>query len=108
MWSDAWSEALAERCCQSTTCYHSGFRKKSSWTSENKHPALTRHVLCTASFSSAQKLSQEGSKICQCLAEKSSQPYRFCCGLLELHASDALAAVAPCCASSICVCVRAP
>lgn len=32
------------------------------------------------------KLTQEGSKICQCLAEKGSQPYMFCCGLLELHA----------------------
>lgn len=33
------------------------------------------------------KLTQEGSSIYQCLAEKDSQPYTFCCGMLELQAS---------------------
>lgn len=99
---DTQSEALAEHCCLSTACYHSGFRKKGSWTSENKHPALRRYLVCTASFSSTRKinsrrlqnlpvLGKEGLTAIYVLLWAAGAPCLF----------DALAAVAPCSAFSL-------
>ena len=96
------SEALAEHCCLSTACYCSAFRKKGSWTFENKHPALRRYLFCTASFSSTRKinsrrfqnlpvLGREGLTAIYVLLWAAGAPCLF----------DALAAVAPCSASSL-------
>lgn len=95
VWSLGWT-------LLSAACYRSGFRKKGSWTFENKHPALKRYLFCTASFSSTRKtnsrrfqhlpvLGREGLTAIHVLLWAAGAPGLF----------HALAAGAPCSASSL-------